>query len=86
MTVSFTVYCMKRNSSSHSLLSIFPNSATSWSSFWYYLMPVIMAAAHSIIKFFRPYLWFRYVYMNYSIVSRGSLFSSHFWSNLVFYW
>ena len=36
--------------------------------------------AHSIIKFFNPYFWFKYVYICCSIVSLGNLLSKHFLS------
>jgi hypothetical protein len=37
----------------------------------YRWIALMMAEAQSMISGFSPYRWFRYVYMNYSIVSRG---------------
>lgn len=83
LTVSWTCIIMNLNSSSHSFLRIFPKRATWWSFLEYFLIPLIMLAAHSTIRFLSPYLWFRYVYMYCSIVSRGNLLSSHFLSYFI---
>lgn len=81
-TVVFTLSWIYLKSSSISFLRILAKSDTSESSFMYHLTPFTILAAHSMIKFLRPYFWLRKVNINCSIVSKGSLVRLHFSSCL----
>ena len=85
LIVSLTCTWTYLNSSSISFFKTFPKRATSLSNLWYFLIPDIIAWAHSIINYLSPYLWFRYVYIYCSIVSLAYLFS-RFFSSCFFFW
>ena len=55
LIVFFTWLYTNLNSSSLSFLSILPKTAISLSSIANFLIPFIIAVAHSIIRFLRPY-------------------------------
>ena len=81
---SFKLFINKWQLSSNSFCNIFPNKLISVSSLENVLIPFIIFVAHSITIFFKPYFWFKYIYIYSSIVCFGCLFIIHFLSKDIF--